>query len=98
LATDPIERRQPAWQRDDVLALINEVVAELAPGQGEPTRTARLIEDLGYHSLALLELAFSLEDEFDLDTIDEPTARKIVTVQHVVDHVLNELIAKRVLV
>jgi acyl carrier protein len=73
-------------------AAVREVVLELAP-TGDPAATpeSRLIEDLGFHSLALLELAFSLEDEFDLAPIDENTARAITTLGAVQDHVVGEL-------
>lgn len=74
--------------RDTVL----EVIAEIAPNKdAEVTLEARLAEDLGFHSLGLLELAFALEDEFDLPPIDEATARQIDTPGRVADHVINSL-------
>lgn len=76
----------------DVRASVRDVIRELAPGaEGEPPQDATLIEGLGYHSLALLELAFTLEDEFDLEPIDEETARRIRTVRDVENHVVREL-------
>lgn len=69
---------------------VRKIIIELAPGGGAQPDGARLVEDLGYHSLALLELAFALEDEFDLQPIDEPTARKIHTVEEVLNHVTAE--------
>ena len=79
------------WQHDEVCGLIHEIITDLAPEPAELGPEARLIEDLGCHSLSLLELAFSLEDEFDLSTIDEPTARRILTVGDIERHVLAEL-------
>ena len=73
---------------------MHEIITDLAPKAGKPVPEARLVEDMGCHSLALLELAFSLEDEFDLATIDEATARTIVTVADVERHVLEELRSK----
>lgn len=74
---------------------VQEVIVELAPTKGQQVDDdSRLIEDLGYHSLALLELAFSLEDEFDLTPIDEQTAQTITTVRSVVDHVVTEVRAR----
>jgi acyl carrier protein len=71
--------------RDAVLAII----VDLAPNSdGRRGADARLVEDLGYHSLALMELTFALEDEFNLDPIDEDTARKIRTVGQVQDLVV----------
>ena len=50
-----------------------------------------LVANLGFHSLALLELAFTLEDEYDLQPIDEQTARGIRTVRDVEDTVVRML-------
>jgi acyl carrier protein len=80
------------WSEDEVCTIVLAAVADLAPAQDGPIEPgARLVEDLGYHSLALLELAFALEDEFDLEQIDEATARKVTTVQAVLDLVLERL-------
>ena len=78
---------------EEVRAFVSEIVADLAPNPdgAEITDGARLIEDLGFHSLALLEVAFSLEDEFDLPPIDEATARDITTVGDITAHVLKSL-------
>ena len=60
--------------------LIRNLVRELAPQpDGCSAENPRLVEDLGYHSLALLELAFTLEDEFGLEPIDQETAKTILT-------------------
>lgn len=82
---------------EEVRSTIRALVAELAPAQEQEAaecEDARLVEDLGFHSLALLELAFSLEDEFDLPPIDEDTARVITTVSKVQDHVVGILRAR----
>jgi acyl carrier protein len=81
----------PRWTHEDVRKIVREIITDLAPAKAEPVPEARLVEDLGCHSLSLLELAFSLEDEFDLPTIDEQTARKILTVNDVEQHVLTHL-------
>ncbi|GAB3935046.1 acyl carrier protein [Micromonospora vulcania] len=78
--------------RDSVTAIVTELAPN--PEQTEGAGDSRLVEDLGFHSLALLELAFTLEDEFDLPPIDETTARKIVTIDAVVAHV-NEILRDR---
>jgi acyl carrier protein len=82
---------------DEVRDTIRLIVRELAP---EPNRAlgdeARLMDDLAYHSLALMELAFTLEDEFDLLPIDEATGRAIQTVGDIQEHVLAELRAREV--
>lgn len=82
---------------DEIRETIRTIVLELAP---EPDRTlgddARLMDDLAYHSLALMELAFTLEDEFDLLPVDEATGRAIQRISDVQEHVLNELRAREV--
>jgi acyl carrier protein len=73
----------------DVREVIREIIQELAPApSADRASEARLVEDLEYTSLALLELAFTLEDEFELPPIDEETARKIATVGDVENHVV----------
>lgn len=79
------------WTRDGARALIYEIISDLVPNAGEPYPAARLIEDMSFQSLSLLELAFSLEDEFDLPTIDEACARRILTVDDVEQHVYSHL-------
>jgi acyl carrier protein len=78
---------------EDIAQFVREVIFELAPNQDEAmhTMSARLIDDLEYHSLALLELAFTLEDELSLEPIDEEVAQQIQTVGDVVAHVLGDL-------
>ena len=72
---------------------IRELILELAPEQSVATLNAdhSLVDDLRYHSLALLELAFTLEDEFGLDPMDEEATQRIVTVSDIEGHVINEL-------
>ncbi len=73
-------------------ARVRELVLELAPnpdkGAGEDVL---LVEDLEYHSLALLELAFALEDEFDLPPIDEASVQNIRTARDIADHVVQQV-------
>jgi acyl carrier protein len=70
---------------DALGAKVCEVVARLAPvSVAEATGPDRLVEDLGYHSLALLELAIELEDLFGLPPLEEQTAFGIETVADVV--------------
>lgn len=76
---------------EEVRQVIQSLILELAPNPDGISAGDRLVEDLEYHSLALMELAFSLEDEFNLEAIDEETARGIRTVGDVKDHVVSEL-------
>lgn len=73
-------------------AAVHAAVLEVAPAKRPAVDAAtRLVDDLGFHSLALLELAYLLEDEFELPPLDVETARGIVTVGDVVEHVRAEL-------
>jgi acyl carrier protein len=76
----------------DVRAVVRAVVIELSPERDESAGPdAHLIDDLAYNSLALVELAFTLEDEFDLSPIEEAVARQITTLRAVQEHVVAEL-------
>jgi acyl carrier protein len=91
--TEVVSGRPTVWSRDQVHAVIGQLASELAPAgtEGECNADAKLIDDLGYHSLALLELAFTIEDEFSLDPIDAETAIGIVTVGDVENYVSSKL-------
>jgi len=76
----------------EVRELVRSIIIELSPERDDSAdRDAHLIEDLAFSSLALVELAFTLEDEFDLAPIEESTARQITTLGAVQDHVVGEL-------
>jgi acyl carrier protein len=77
---------------DEVRQTIAELVLELAPKKDDAARDdPHLVDDLEYHSLAILELAFTLEDEFDLEPINEETAQKIGRLSDVQNFVIDTL-------
>jgi acyl carrier protein len=80
LATDTPIRRE-----------VREVILELAPNPNVQMDNPRLVEDLAYHSLALLELAFALEDRYDLPPIKHEAAAQLTTLAQVVDFVVNNI-------
>ena len=85
VSTPPVQGRS----EEDIRASVTAIVMELSPGDDQVADpSSRLVDDLGFHSLALLELAFTLEDEFDLPPIDETTAQQITTVGAVAQHVV----------
>jgi acyl carrier protein len=92
-AYDMTEAVAEERSEEEVRRTIRGIVAEVSPGGGddEIRSDMRLVEDLSFHSLSLLELAFTLEDEFDLPPIDETVARAITTVAHVEQHVVDNL-------
>jgi acyl carrier protein len=76
----------------DNQTVIRKMLRQFAPGDVDHlTPDTRLIDDLGYHSLALLELAYALEDEFGLPPMDEETARDVITVRDIEDLVAQRL-------
>jgi acyl carrier protein len=90
--TEVVSGRPATWSQEQVGAIISQLIEELAPAaEGGISAKSRLVDDLGYHSLALLELAFTIEDEFSLDPIDQETAQGIVTVGDVQEYVLGQL-------
>lgn len=76
----------------DVRARVRAIIVQVAPNpDGVQTGPTQLVEDLAYHSLALLELGFTLEDEFDLPPLDQAQVQHITTVEEVEDLVLQLL-------
>lgn len=69
---------------DDFQAVVDELrdlIREMSPAScASVSETDRLIDDLGYDSLTLIELAVAIEDRFDLPAITEEEAMKIRTV------------------
>jgi len=63
--------------RNDVRRLIG----EMSPlGSRTATSTDRLVEDLGYDSLAVIELSLQLESQFSLKPMSQDDATAITTV------------------
>ena len=84
-------------ENTEVIEIVKQVIAELSPGEVETSSlkdSNNMIDDLGYHSLALVELAFALEDKFDLEPIDQETAKNINTVEDIIQYVTSKLDAK----
>jgi len=62
------------------------VAEQLGVNEGEVTKTASFVNDLGADSLDTVELVMALEEEFDCEIPDEE-AEKITTVQQAIDYV-----------
>lgn len=88
------------YTAEDVRETVLGIVRQLSPEsvRFDPEKDLHLVNDLGFHSLALLELAFAIEDDFDLPPIDEATGRGIQTTGQVLDYVLGQLTAQDQLV
>ncbi|WP_327697963.1 acyl carrier protein [Streptomyces sp. NBC_00459] len=71
---------------DDTLTNVRRIIGEMCPlGAREVAAEDRIMEDLGYDSMAVVELALVLEAEFELEPIDDEQAIDLVTVQDVAD-------------
>ena len=51
------------------------------------TTDTRFIEDLGADSVDVVEIAYALEEEFELDPIPDDELKKISTVGDIVDYI-----------
>jgi acyl carrier protein len=78
--------------RETVLGIIKQLSP--APEGFDAAKDMHLVNDLGFHSLALLELAFAVEDDFDLPPLDEATGRGIQTTEQVLEYVIGQLEAQ----
>lgn len=71
---------------------VREVTVESAP---EPrldvSAQTSLIEDLGYQSLAMLELGFILEEEFDIALIDTESPIDVRTVGELEEWIVEKI-------
>lgn len=74
---------------DALRAKVRETLLRFAASTPESiSRDTQLVNDLGYHSLAMLEAIFTLEDEIGVELIDDGTAGEITTVGDVEDQVV----------
>lgn len=71
---------------DAVPDLLATLVGLIAPQQVEQvSRDHALIDDLGFHSIALAELGFTVEDLFRFETLTPETAMSLHRVGDIVD-------------
>jgi acyl carrier protein len=75
---------------------VHAIVAAMAPSPLPELRAdTRLVADLAYDSVRLIELSIALERHFDLAALDESRLAAVATVGDVVDLVTEELVAVR---
>ena len=68
-------------EQESAAERVRRVVAKLAPTRVPTVGSEdRIVEDLGYDSLAVLELVFALEEEFGLHAIGMERALHLTTV------------------
>jgi acyl carrier protein len=74
---------------EEVRALVREAVASLAPARPAAVEGGqRIVEDLGYNSLTVLELVFALEEELDASLMEDGAAGFITTVDDIERYIL----------
>lgn len=64
----------------EISARVRDVVGSLVPGGPRAVQADDQLTDLGFDSLATLELALALETEFDLQEVPEEQTVEISTV------------------
>lgn len=64
----------------EIGARVREVVGSLVPAGAREVESTDRLTDLGFDSLATLELALALETEFDLQEVPEGQAVEMATV------------------
>lgn len=68
---------------------VRETVLKVAPNKPENFgRDTELVSELAYHSLAILEAIFAIEEEVGVELVDYGSAGEITTVGDVEDYVL----------
>lgn len=68
---------------------VSEIIGQMSPlGSRQASSEDRISDDLGYDSLAIVELALVVESEFNIKQISEDEAIDIVTVRDVQDLVV----------
>lgn len=83
--------------KDEVFEAIKRIAVQVAERSGrelDPDQikiTSRFIEDLGFSSIAILELIMAIEEEFDLDEIPESDIEKVQTVELAIIYLLDAI-------
>jgi len=76
----------------EIEARIKKLIAtQLEMEVSEIRNEAEFIKDLGADSLDVVELIMAVEDEFEIDEIPDEDAEKVVTVQDVINYLVEKL-------
>lgn len=74
---------------DAVRETVRETLLKFAPAKPETlTKETKLVADMAYHSLAIMEVIFTLEEKLEVELVDDGTTGQITTVGDVEDYVL----------
>lgn len=75
---------------DDIVALVLQMAPEPLPPEADPG-AADFVDDLGYHSVALVELGFAVEERFDLEPISAEDVEDVQTAKDLAEFVNRRL-------
>ena len=77
--------------RVQVRSLVERMASAQRAPRGPVASSERLIDDLGYDSLRLIDLAHSLESEFAMPPVNEREMMSVITVGDLEDLVVGRL-------
>ncbi len=83
--------------KDEMFEEIKEIAVQVAQRSGRKLNPelikidSRFIEDLGFSSIAILELIMAIEEKFDLDEIPEQDIEKVQTVEMAINYLTENL-------
>ena len=81
-----------AVRTEAVPELVGALVLLIAPRKAESALPdSRLVADLGYHSISLAELGFTLEDLFEFQSLSQETAMTLERVGDIIDLVVEHV-------
>ncbi|MDX3193719.1 phosphopantetheine-binding protein [Streptomyces sp. MN03-5084-2B] len=82
----------PVLDAELVPTVISRLVYLVAPIKADDVGPqSRLVNDLGFHSLALAELGFTVEDLFTIDTLPPERTMSLQTIQDIITLTTEEL-------
>ncbi|MGW7579336.1 acyl carrier protein [Streptomyces sp. NPDC054765] len=82
---------------DETVTRVREIIGDMSPKKEKnPAPEQHLVNDLGYDSVSLMELALALESDFNLFEFDEEQAGNMVTVGDVANLIAQLVVAAEV--
>lgn len=91
MGTNPTQNTGSCLDREAVLRQVIRIVSEQGGVRADQVHpTSRLVDDLGFDSLTLVETALEIDEEFDISVPDELMG-EVRTVEDVVDGILEVL-------
>lgn len=82
---------------EELCAEITKLVVELAPQKPVPgtiAAQANFVDDLGYHSIVLVELGFAIEEQYDLEPITAEDVEDVSNARELAEFVVRRLTAR----